>query len=49
MAHQIGHAAAVAPLIVIPGINLELGAIHHQGGEGIDDGTAAVVDIIDGN
>ena len=46
MAGEIGHAAAVAPFVVVPGENLELGAIHHHRGEAIDDRAATVVHVI---
>ncbi len=47
MAGQIGHARAVAPLVVVPGVNLELGAVHHHRGEAIHDGAAVVVHVVD--
>jgi hypothetical protein len=47
VAGQIGHAAAVAPFVVVPGVDLQLGAVHHQGGGGVDDGAAGIVDVVD--
>lgn len=35
--HQIGNAAAVAPLVVVPGDNLHELVTDHHGAEGVDD------------
>ena len=35
--HQIGNAAAVAPLVVVPGDNLHELVTNHHGAEGVDD------------
>jgi len=47
VAGQIGHPAAIAPLVVIPGVDLELGAARHHRGEGVNDGAARIVDVVD--
>ena len=35
--HQIGNAAAVAPLVVVPGDNLHELVTNHHGAEGVND------------
>ena len=35
--HQVGNAAAVAPLVVVPGDNLHELVTNHHGAEGVDD------------
>lgn len=35
--HQVGNAAAVAPLVVVPGDDLHKLVAHHHGAEGVDD------------
>ena len=35
--HQISNAAAVAPLVVVPGDDLHELIAHHHGAEGVDD------------
>eukprot|EP01136_Pigoraptor_vietnamica_P039795 Opistho-1_new@10972 len=46
VAGQIDHAAGVAHLVVVPGVDLEQGAVgHHRGGR-IHDGTARVACVV---
>ena len=48
-AGQIHHAAGIAHFIVIPGIDFRHGAIRHQRGWRIDDGTPRIPCVIGGN
>ena len=43
---NIHHPADIAPLVVVPGIDLDLGAIDHHGGKRIDDRGAWVIQVV---
>jgi hypothetical protein len=45
-AHDVHHPIHVAPLVVVPGVELHLGAVDDHGGQRIDDGRARVIDVI---
>ncbi len=47
MAGEIDHAAGIAHLVVVPGVDLEQSSVCHQRGEPVDDGGTRVARIID--
>ena len=44
--HQVGNAAAIAPLVVVPGDDLHELIADHHGAEGVDDRRARVALVI---
>jgi len=43
---EVDHAVGVAPFVVVPDEEFELGVVDHHGGGGIDDAGARVVDVV---
>lgn len=46
---EVDHAVGVAPFVVVPDQEFELGSVDHHGGGGVDDSGAGVVEVVGGD